>query len=93
VGSDGETVSSDRAGKTVLWPLSTGLTVFPLSIGLLVFWASAAVPVRMMAPRPISPMRDLRSWLNSGWSPQSFNVERASKLRVCLLAAFRRPGH
>jgi hypothetical protein len=37
VGVDGETLSSDRAGKSVLCPLNTGLTVFPLSVGLLVF--------------------------------------------------------
>jgi hypothetical protein len=57
VGVAGETLSCCRAGKRVLFPLSTGLTVFPLSIGLLVFCASAAVEVRMMAPRPISPIR------------------------------------
>jgi len=43
VGSAGATASSDRAGKTVVFPLSAGLTVFPLSIGLLVFCASAVV--------------------------------------------------
>ena len=57
VGVAGEMLSSDRAGKSVLWPLNTGLTVFPLSIGLLVFCASAAVAVRMMRPMVISPMR------------------------------------
>jgi hypothetical protein len=45
LGSDGETLSSDRAGKTVVLPPSTGLTVFPLSIGLAVFCASDAVTV------------------------------------------------
>ena len=59
---DGETLSSDRAGKSVLCPLSTGLTVFPLSAGLLVFplscaSATVAVAVRTRTLRPISPMR------------------------------------
>ena len=31
VGVDGETLSSDRADKSVFCPLSTGLVVFPLS--------------------------------------------------------------
>jgi hypothetical protein len=47
-GSAGGTLSSDRACKSVLSPLSTGLVVF---------WASAAVADTMMAPRTISPMR------------------------------------
>jgi hypothetical protein len=45
VGIVGETGFSLRGGKTVVFPLSTGLTVFPLSIGLLVFCAAAAVAV------------------------------------------------
>jgi len=57
VGIVGETGFSLRGGKTVVFPLSTGLTVFPLSIGLLVFCANVAVAVRMRAPRPTSPMR------------------------------------
>ena len=57
LGSAGGTESSFRPERTVLFPLSTGLTVFPLNAGLLVFWASAAVVMRMMALRPISPMR------------------------------------
>jgi hypothetical protein len=48
VGSAGETLSSDRACKSVLCPLSTGLAVF---------WASAAVADRMMAPWPINATR------------------------------------
>jgi hypothetical protein len=57
VGVAGEMLSSDRAGKSVLCPLNTGLTVFPLSVGLLVFCASAAVAVRVMRPMPIIPVR------------------------------------
>jgi len=57
VAIDGETLSSDRAGKSVLCPFSIGLTVFPLRSGLPVFCASAAVAVRMRVPTPISPMR------------------------------------
>ena len=57
LGSAGGTEISLRPERSVLFPLSTGLTVFPLSIGLLVFWASAAVAVRMRVPTPISPMR------------------------------------
>jgi len=57
LGSAGGTEISLRPERSVLFPLSTGLTVFPLSIGLLVFWASATVAVRMRVPTPISPMR------------------------------------
>jgi hypothetical protein len=57
LGVDGETLSSDRADKSVFCPLRTGLTVFPLSNDAPVFCASAAVVVRMRALRPISPMR------------------------------------
>jgi hypothetical protein len=57
LGVDGETLSSDRADKSVFCPLRTGLTVFPLSNDAPVFCASAAVAVRMRALRPISPMR------------------------------------
>ena len=64
VGDAGEMLSSDRAGKSVLCPLSTGLTVFPLSIGLLVFCASAVVAVRMMRPMVISPMRYAATWID-----------------------------
>ena len=39
VGVDGETLSSDRAGRIVELPLSTGLVVFPLRSELLVFCA------------------------------------------------------
>jgi len=56
-GSAGGTESSLVPERSVLFPLSTGLTVLPLTSGLLVFCASAAVAVRMMAPRPISAMR------------------------------------
>jgi hypothetical protein len=56
-GSAGGTESSLRPERSVLFPLSTGLTVFPLRAGLLVFCASAAVAVRMRAPRPIIPTR------------------------------------
>ena len=48
LGSAGGTLSSDLACESVLCPLSTGLVVF---------CASAAVVVKMIAPRPISPMR------------------------------------
>jgi ATP dependent DNA ligase domain len=53
VGIVGETAFSVRGGKTVVFPLSTGLTVFPLSIGLLVFCANTTVVVadkNRMAP-------------------------------------------
>jgi hypothetical protein len=59
VGVAGETLSSDRADKSVLCPLNTGLVVFPLSNEAPVFCASAVVAVRTMAPRPISPMRTM----------------------------------
>jgi hypothetical protein len=64
LGVAGEMVSSDRAGKSVLCPLSTGLTVFPLSIGLLVFCASAALAItlRIESVRPISSMRFGGMW-------------------------------
>jgi hypothetical protein len=59
VGVAGEMLSSDRAGKSVLCPLSTGLTVFPLSKGLLVFCASdtAVVAVRTRTLSAISSKR------------------------------------
>jgi hypothetical protein len=67
LGSDGETVSSDRAGRTVELPLSTGLVVFPLSNELLVFCAGETVAVATTT-KTLSPtvQGDLRSWLNSG---------------------------
>jgi len=73
LGSAGGAESSLLPGRSVLFPLSTGLTVFPLSIGLLVFWATAAVAVRMMALRPVSPMRsatlvDLQIQARESWS-------------------------
>jgi hypothetical protein len=59
VGIVGETGISVRGGKTVVFPLITGLTVFPLSIGLLLFCASAAaaLTVRTRMLRPISSRR------------------------------------
>jgi hypothetical protein len=79
VGVDGETLSSDRADKSVFSPLSTGLTVFPLSSGMLVFrfCASPAVVVRMTTPRPISPMQFATMWVEppvESCRPTSRNV-------------------
>jgi hypothetical protein len=51
LGVAGEMLSSDRACKSVLCSLSTGLVVF---------WASAVVAVRMMAPRTINTMNATR---------------------------------
>jgi hypothetical protein len=99
VGVAGETVSSDRAGKIVLCPLSTGLTVLPLSIGLLVFCASAAVAVlRIKMVRPISSMRFAVMW--APIFARTLNGRcNANDLRDCwkgqaswLPAASRRPG-
>ena len=63
LGVAGEMLSSDRAGKSVLCPLSTGLTVFPLNAGLLVLLnsvcanATVAVAVRTKKLRLISATR------------------------------------
>jgi hypothetical protein len=66
VGVDGETLSSDRADKSVLCPLSTGLVVFPLSNEAPVFCAGDTVVVtkrrRILSPR--SSMRFAAMWVD-----------------------------
>jgi hypothetical protein len=59
VGVAGETLSSDRAGKSILCPLRIGLTVLPLSIGLLVFCASVIVAAALRIKR-VRPIRSIR---------------------------------
>jgi len=65
LGSAGGTGSWLRPERTVLFPLSTGLTVFPLSIGLLVFCASAAAAVAVSI-RTLNPnsMRFAAMWVD-----------------------------
>jgi hypothetical protein len=67
VGVDGETLSSDRADKSVLCPLSTGLVVFPLNIEAPVFCAGDTVAVATRT-RTLSPTSSRRFavMLNSG---------------------------
>jgi len=66
LGVAGETLSSDRADKRVLCPLSTGLVVFPLNKEAPVFCAgdTVAVATRMRTLSPSSSMRFAVMWVD-----------------------------
>ena len=77
LGSAGGTESSFRPERTVLFPLSTGLTVFPPSIEAPVFWASdkVVVAVRTRTLRPISSTRLAAMGRSPIRSPRTLNVD------------------
>jgi hypothetical protein len=66
VGVDGETLSSDRADKSVFCPLSTGLVVFPLNNEAPVFCAgdTVVVIIRTRTLSPTSSRRFVVMWVD-----------------------------